>query len=184
MVNPVEEFLQVNVHDNPPSGLHERLRRQDGIVCTPSRTEAVAVLTKSRIKNRLEDLQERLLDQTVQHRGDAKLALAAPWLRDHHISGSCPSARRFDPRFLPTVGHPSAVALHFARCDQLTVGLPPTRMRPCWAHNKKSRRLGQATGFRSIPTENLRRRSGRRSRYRRCAACWWHQVSRAARRPR
>ncbi|WP_207914837.1 hypothetical protein, partial [Neorhizobium sp. S3-V5DH] len=37
---------------------------------------------------------------------------------------------------------PSAVALHFARHDQLTVGLPPTRMRPCWAHNRNTSRLG------------------------------------------
>ncbi|WP_145611679.1 NAD(P)-binding domain-containing protein [Rhizobium mongolense] len=57
--------------------------------------------------------------------------------RHRLISGSCPSARSCDPRFLPTVGRPSAVALLFARHDQLTVGLPPTRRRPCWAHNAK-----------------------------------------------
>jgi hypothetical protein len=28
-----------------------------------------------------------------------------------------------------------------ARCDQLTVGLPPTRVRSCWAHNKKKAKL-------------------------------------------
>jgi hypothetical protein len=31
-----------------------------------------------------------------------------------------------------------AVALLFSHCDQLTEGLPPSRMRPCWAHNKKT----------------------------------------------
>src|SRR5690625_3347634 len=58
--------------------------------------------------------------------------------RQRLLSGSCPSARSFAPRFLPTLGHPYAVALRFARCDQLTVGLAPTRVRPCWAHMKKA----------------------------------------------
>ena len=31
----------------------------------------------------------------------------------------------YAPRFLPTLGHPHAVALHFVRCDQLTAGLAP-----------------------------------------------------------
>ena len=42
------------------------------------------------------------------------------------------------PRFLPTLGHPHAVALHFARRDQLATGLAPVGVRPCWAHTKKS----------------------------------------------
>jgi len=42
----------------------------------------------------------------------------------------------YAPRFLPTVGHPSAVALHFVRCGQLTGGLAPPGVRPCWAHKK------------------------------------------------
>lgn len=40
----------------------------------------------------------------------------------------------YAPRFLPTLGYPHAVALHFIRCDQLMVGLAPTGVRPCWAH--------------------------------------------------
>ena len=40
----------------------------------------------------------------------------------------------YDPRFLPTLGHPHAVALHFVRRDQLTAGLAPAGVRPCWAH--------------------------------------------------
>ena len=43
----------------------------------------------------------------------------------------------YAPRFLPTFGHPHAVALHFVRCDQLTAGLAPAGVRPCWAHKKK-----------------------------------------------
>lgn len=78
VVHPVEELLQVDIHHEAPSGLHERLCRQDGIVRTSARAEAVAVLAEVGIKDRLQDLQERLLDQAVQHRGDAELALAAP----------------------------------------------------------------------------------------------------------
>ncbi|PHV11748.1 hypothetical protein CSQ89_09195, partial [Chitinimonas sp. BJB300] len=44
----------------------------------------------------------------------------------------------YDPRFLPTLGRPHAVALHFVRCDQLTAGIPPAGVRPCWAHIRKS----------------------------------------------
>src|SRR5690606_6497044 len=31
-----------------------------------------------------------------------------------------------------------AVAFHFVRCDQLTGGLAPPGVRPCWAHIKKA----------------------------------------------
>ena len=41
------------------------------------------------------------------------------------------------PRFLPTLGHPHAVALHFAHCDQLAAGLSPAGVRPCRAHSNK-----------------------------------------------
>lgn len=47
----------------------------------------------------------------------------------------------YAPRFLPTLGHPHAVALHFVRCDQLTAGLAPTGVRPCWAHKKRQPKL-------------------------------------------
>ena len=86
MVNPVEELFQIHIHHDPPTGLHERLRRQNGAVRAPARSKAVAVVTEGGIKDRLKDLQKRLLDQAVQHRGNAKLALAAPRLRDHHAT--------------------------------------------------------------------------------------------------
>ena len=53
VVDPVEELLQVHIHHDPPPGLHVRLRRQDGVVRASARTEAVAVLTESRVKDRL-----------------------------------------------------------------------------------------------------------------------------------
>ena len=45
----------------------------------------------------------------------------------------------YAPRFLPTLGRPHAVALHFAHGDQLAAGLAPACVRPCWAHMKKPR---------------------------------------------
>ena len=53
----------------------------------------------------------------------------------------------YAPRFLPTLGRPHAVALHFARCDQLTAGLAPAGVRPCWAHKKKRAASCDATRF-------------------------------------
>ncbi|WP_301118042.1 hypothetical protein, partial [Pusillimonas sp. (ex Stolz et al. 2005)] len=46
------------------------------------------------------------------------------------------------PRFLPTLGRPCAVALHFIRCDQLMAGLAPAGVRPCWAHKKRDTIVG------------------------------------------
>jgi hypothetical protein len=40
----------------------------------------------------------------------------------------------YAPRFLPTLGRPCAAALRFVRRDQLTTGLAPVGVRPCWAH--------------------------------------------------
>ncbi|MDP2817874.1 MAG: hypothetical protein Q8O29_06265, partial [Polaromonas sp.] len=58
----------------------------------------------------------------------------------------------YAPRFLPTLGRPHAVALHFVRCDQLTAGLAPARVRPCWAHMKKAaqRRLFEAAKLEAV----------------------------------
>ena len=54
----------------------------------------------------------------------------------------------YAPRFLPTLGHPHAVALRFAHCDQLAAGLAPAGVRPCWAHKKPSRLKDQDGGLR------------------------------------
>ena len=50
----------------------------------------------------------------------------------------------YAPRFLPTLGRPHAVALHFVRRDQLTAGLTPAGVRPCWAHKQKAQLGGWA----------------------------------------
>ncbi len=43
----------------------------------------------------------------------------------------------YAPRFLPTVGHPSAVALHFTRRDQLVAGLSPAGVPHAGRTNEK-----------------------------------------------
>ena len=75
--------------------------------------------------------------------------------RHRLLSGSCPSAHGFAPRFLPTLGHPHAVALHFVRCGQLTGGLSPPRLRPCWAHIKKGDRVASVSFIARFPVREL-----------------------------
>src|SRR5690606_16735099 len=89
---------------------------------------------------------------TLLHRTTA--GYTPPHLGHKSFAASCPLAllgsasypilvHRFtvyDPRFLPTVGRPSAVALHFVRCGQLTGGLSPPGVRPCRAHKKSGPR--------------------------------------------
>ena len=58
-------------------------------------------------------------------------------------------------RFLPTLGRPHAVALHFAHCDQLAAGLAPAGVRPCWAHRTKTH-PSQRGGFFVLCLSDLR----------------------------
>ena len=51
---------------------------------TPPRAEAVTVLAEARVDQRLQHLQQRLLNQPVRRRRDAKLALASAGLRDRY----------------------------------------------------------------------------------------------------
>ena len=51
---------------------------------TATRTVAEAARRESRVKDRLQDLQQSLLDQPIQDRRDAQHPLPAPGLRDHH----------------------------------------------------------------------------------------------------
>jgi site-specific DNA recombinase len=49
-----------------------------------SRPEPVAVFGECRVPSALQNLPHRLLDQTIQHRRDAKLSHPAVRLRDFH----------------------------------------------------------------------------------------------------
>src|SRR3990170_1658360 len=58
----------------------------------------------------------------------------------------------FAPRFLSTVGRPSAVALCFVRYGQLTRGLSPPRCMSCWACKQR--------GPDSVLNRGLKNKSG------------------------
>lgn len=84
VVDPVKELLQANVRYDSPARLHVRLRGQDRAVHTPSGPGAVAVHADATVQNWLQHLQQRLLDQPVRHRRDAKLTLAFVRFRDRY----------------------------------------------------------------------------------------------------
>jgi hypothetical protein len=85
-LDPVEELLQVDVHHKAAAFLHIGLRATNRVVRTPSGPEAVARIREGRVEQRLQDLQQGLLDKAVKHRRDAKLALAPAGLWDRHPS--------------------------------------------------------------------------------------------------
>src|SRR5690606_5737139 len=59
------------------------------------------------------------------------------------------------PKFLPTVGHPSAVAVRFEQDGLLSTGLSPAGQRSCWAHPKEK----GSSACRSLSLD-LRKRHG------------------------
>jgi hypothetical protein len=81
VVHTIEELLQIDVHDPAATLLHVALRVTHGVVRAAPRPEAVAVLREARIDSRLQDLQQGLLDEAVEHRRDAELALASAGAR-------------------------------------------------------------------------------------------------------
>jgi len=64
--------------------MHVRLRRQHRLVCTAPRPAAVAVLAEGRVDQRLQHLQQRLLDQPVDHGRYPQLARSATRFRQAH----------------------------------------------------------------------------------------------------
>src|SRR5437763_13869485 len=65
-----------------PAVLDVPLRLPDCLVSAPSRSKAVAVLGERRIEDRLQDLQNRLLDEPVEHGRNPQLPGPAPTLGD------------------------------------------------------------------------------------------------------
>ncbi len=82
----IKELFQIHVNNAQSSRLYARLCSKHRIVRTPSGPKALAVLAECRVKDRLQHLQQCLLDQAVRHRRDAKLALAPIGPRDRHPS--------------------------------------------------------------------------------------------------
>jgi hypothetical protein len=86
VVDPVEEFRQVHVHHHALARLHVRPRGLDRIVRTPAGPKPVAVFAEGGVDQGLQHLQQCLLDQPIQHRGDAQLALAPVRFGNHHLA--------------------------------------------------------------------------------------------------
>jgi len=80
--DPVEELRQVDVHHDMAALLGVTLRSQHGVVGPTARAEAVAVLAEGGINQRLQHLQQCLLNQTISDGGDAQFPLTAVRLRD------------------------------------------------------------------------------------------------------
>ena len=84
VTHPVEKLLQVHVHDKDASILHVLLRLFQCVMCSAARPEAEAAFRECRVQNRCEDLQHRLLHQSVARGGDAQLAHPSAGLGDPH----------------------------------------------------------------------------------------------------
>jgi site-specific DNA recombinase len=67
VVNPVEELLQVDIHDDGVSGHNIRLRPLHRLMRRALRPEAEARLGERRVPIGLQHLHHRLLDQAVEH---------------------------------------------------------------------------------------------------------------------
>ena len=77
MIDPVEKLLQINIYNHFPAFLHVTLGLQHGVVRASARSEAVAVFRERRINQRLQNLQQGLLDQPVGHGGYPQFPHAA-----------------------------------------------------------------------------------------------------------
>src|SRR5207247_441386 len=82
VVDPVEEFGQVDVHDKPVAFDDAGLRLRHRLMGGTARPEAVAVLAECRVPLRLKPLQDRLLDHAIDHGWNAEVARPAGRLRD------------------------------------------------------------------------------------------------------
>jgi hypothetical protein len=84
VVHAIEEFLQINVHDDVPSTGHELFGLRQRIVCAASGSESVARLREGRIEDAFQHLQHRLLNQPIHNRGNAQLSHSTAGFGDLH----------------------------------------------------------------------------------------------------
>jgi hypothetical protein len=86
VINPVKEFLQIDIDHHPVSVLHVTLCLQHRVLRSAARPEAVTRFREGRINLRLQDLQQGLLDQSIRDRRDTQFALATAGLWDLNAS--------------------------------------------------------------------------------------------------
>src|SRR5438552_2573099 len=72
MVHAVEELFQVQVHYPAMTRRHVLAGTQDRVLRAATRPKAEAFRREGRIKDRLQYLEQGLLDQPVQHRRNAQ----------------------------------------------------------------------------------------------------------------
>jgi len=84
VIDPVEEFGQVNIHDEPIAFDDVGLRLRHRLVSGAARPEAVAVLAECWVPQRLKPQQDCLLDHTINDGWNAEIARPPVRLRDSH----------------------------------------------------------------------------------------------------
>src|SRR5215467_5527009 len=82
VIDPVEELLQVQVHDKLPAAVGIRPRLFQRLMRAASRAETEAGIGKGGVQNRLQYLKDGLLYKPVHHARNAELTLASSRLRD------------------------------------------------------------------------------------------------------
>ena len=86
VVDPVEELRQVHIHHHALAGLDVAPRGLDRVVRPSARAKPVAVFAEGGINLGLQHLQQCLLDQAIEYRGNAQLALAPIGFGNHHLA--------------------------------------------------------------------------------------------------
>src|SRR6202034_1594790 len=81
MMNMVKEFGQIQINHRLISVLEIAGCFGDRGVSATVRAESVTAVVKGRFEDRLQDLEDRLLNRPVDHVWNAEPALSAPWLR-------------------------------------------------------------------------------------------------------
>src|SRR5947209_1086477 len=84
VVDSVKELFQVQIHHPSVPLPQVLLGLGHGLMGRPFRSEPVAVGRKRRIPSALQDLQDRLLDQPIQHCGNAQLPHSPLRFGDFH----------------------------------------------------------------------------------------------------
>jgi hypothetical protein len=82
VIDPIEEFLQIHIDHHPESFLRIAPRLAHRIVRAASRAKAVTVFGEPRINQRLQHLQQSLLDQSIRHARNPQLPHPSIGLRN------------------------------------------------------------------------------------------------------
>ncbi len=84
VIDSIEKFLQVEINAPAVAFGDVLLRLCHCLMSRPPRSEPIAVIGKRRVPLPLQNLHHRLLDQSIQHRRDAKLAHPSVRFGDFH----------------------------------------------------------------------------------------------------